>query len=266
MKRISTATRVLNKFGAGKDGYTDGDVVGGIPATDLEAGLFDNIQEELCNIIEGQGIALNGAVLTQLGAAIRKLCAPRLSVVIASGSFTVPADVYLLDVEVWGGGGGSGGIGSINNGSAGGGGGGGYARGLIAVTPGQVISCTVGAAGAAAIGGANGGGGGTTTFGVLSATGGAGGTPNGGGVGGSGGTGSGGLINLTGVGGGGGLGAGSTGLGASGGSAPMSGGGGTGSIGIAGSGGIPGGGGGGPGSNSVTNGAPGARGQINIRY
>jgi hypothetical protein len=50
MKRISTATRVLNKFGAGKDGYTDGDVIGGVPATDLEAALFDHLQEELAYI------------------------------------------------------------------------------------------------------------------------------------------------------------------------------------------------------------------------
>lgn len=70
MQRISTATRVVDKFGAGKDGFTDGDVVGGIPATDLEADLFDNVQEEIANVVEGEGIVLDGAVHTQLRQAI----------------------------------------------------------------------------------------------------------------------------------------------------------------------------------------------------
>lgn len=80
MKRISTATRVLNKFGAGKDGYTDGDVIGGVPATDLEAALFDNVQEEIASVIEAAGIALNGAAYNQLLLALR-----------AAGVFTTPA-------------------------------------------------------------------------------------------------------------------------------------------------------------------------------
>jgi len=70
MQRISTTTRVVNKFGAGKHGFTNGDVVGGVPATDLEAALFDNLQEELANVVEGVGTVLNGATLTQLKDAI----------------------------------------------------------------------------------------------------------------------------------------------------------------------------------------------------
>lgn len=80
MKRISTATRVVDKFGAGKDGYTDGDVIGGVPATDLEAALFDNVQEEIASVIEASGIALNGATLNQLLLALR-----------SAGVFTTPA-------------------------------------------------------------------------------------------------------------------------------------------------------------------------------
>jgi hypothetical protein len=71
MKRISTATRVPNKFGAGKDGYTDGDVIGGVPATDLEGALFDNLQEELANIVEATGVALDGTKLSQVVTALR---------------------------------------------------------------------------------------------------------------------------------------------------------------------------------------------------
>lgn len=86
MKRISTTTRVVDKFGAGKDGYTDGDVGGGIPATDLEAGLFDNLQEEIANVVEGSGIALNGAVLTQLRQAVKRLFGGNVTTVNAANS------------------------------------------------------------------------------------------------------------------------------------------------------------------------------------
>lgn len=86
MKRIDTSTRVLDKFGAGKDGYTDGDVVGGIPATDLSAALFDNLQEELANIVEAAGIVLDGAVLTQVRQAVRRLFGGNVTTVNAANS------------------------------------------------------------------------------------------------------------------------------------------------------------------------------------
>lgn len=91
----------------------------------------------------------------------------------ASGSFTVPDDVYRVKARVWGGGGGAGGsLGASGAGS--GGGGAGYAEGIIEVTPGQVIAVTVGSGGA---GGAatptNGQDGGSSSFGgFISATGG----------------------------------------------------------------------------------------------
>lgn len=86
MKRISTATRVVDKFGAGKDGYTDGDVIGGVPATDLEAALFDNLQEELANIVEGAGIVLDGAVRTQVFQAVKRLFGGNVTTVNAANS------------------------------------------------------------------------------------------------------------------------------------------------------------------------------------
>jgi hypothetical protein len=94
----------------------------------------------------------------------------------SSGSFTVPQGIHQIQVEVWGGGGGgsSGSVSLIGNG----GGGGGYGMGIFDVTPGDVLSATIGAAGAAGIfgSGGTGGTGGTTSFGgVVSATGGAGG-------------------------------------------------------------------------------------------
>ncbi|MBZ7923099.1 hypothetical protein LAC81_15010 [Ensifer adhaerens] len=91
----------------------------------------------------------------------------------ASGSFTVPADVYRVKARVWGGGGGAGGSFGAN-GAGSGGGGAGYAEGIVEVTPGQVIAVTVGSGGA---GGAStptdGQNGGSSSFGgLISATGG----------------------------------------------------------------------------------------------
>lgn len=180
-----------------------------------------------------------------------------LTVLTTSGNFTVPANVYFIDVELWSGGGG-GGAGS-SSGGAGGGGAGGYARKIMAVTPGQVIAGTVGGGGVI-----NGGSGGSTSFNGISATGGGGGTNNASGSGGSGGIGSGGTINLTGGNGGSGA-AVTTVPGGNGGGCPGGGGASSGgAIGIAGSGTAPGGAGGGGGPSS--NGGSGGNGQINIRY
>lgn len=81
MQRISTATRVLNKFGAGKDGFTNGNVIGGVPATDLEDGWFDHVQEEIANVVEAAGLVLSGADRTQLLQAIRVVSMPAGGVV-----------------------------------------------------------------------------------------------------------------------------------------------------------------------------------------
>ena len=91
----------------------------------------------------------------------------------ASGSFTVPAGVVRLEVEIWGGGSGS--YASTSSVASGGGSGGGYARKRIAgVIPGQVVPVTIGVGGT---GGTTAGvpptAGGTSSFGTyVSATGG----------------------------------------------------------------------------------------------
>jgi hypothetical protein len=89
------------------------------------------------------------------------------------GSFIVPSGVSQVEVELWGAGSGS--FASVLTTSSGGGSGGGYARlRLQGVTPGQIISVTVGNGGAAGTrSGAPAGPGGTTSFGqYVSATGG----------------------------------------------------------------------------------------------
>jgi hypothetical protein len=94
--------------------------------------------------------------------------------------WTVPANVWKVFVEVRGGGG-SGAFGTLETG-AGGGGAGGFSKRLVPVTPGSVITITVGAGGASVTAAStNGNPGGTSSFGPhSSATGGAGGLVTGG--------------------------------------------------------------------------------------
>ena len=95
---------------------------------------------------------------------------------ITSGTYTVPSGVTSLKVECWGGGGGGGGC-SDNNGNMGGGGAGGaYKTATISVTPGQMITYTVGAGGVG-VSGAAGGAGAASTFSTVTANGGLGGAP-----------------------------------------------------------------------------------------
>jgi hypothetical protein len=127
----------------------------------------------------------------------------------SSGTWTKPAGLKAVEVEVVGGGGSGGGAqatGASAVAEAGAGGGGGFARKFILASAlGNTETVTVGAAGAAASAGADGNGGGTSSFGAhCSATGGAGGTAgtaSSGNViaaGGSGGSGSGGNLNFSG--------------------------------------------------------------------
>ena len=169
------------------------------------------------------------------------------SVVYTSGSntFTVPAGVYRVYAECWGGGGGAT--------QATGAGAGGYAAGWINVTPGATITGTVGAGGTTS--GSPGGDGGSTTFSTFTANGGVGGSSNA-----AGGTASGGTINITGGNGGSQVTNVYVSAFASGGAAPR---GGLGFLGTSGGNGVvPGGG---AGCGSATSGTfTGARGQINI--
>lgn len=61
---------------------------GGIPATVPGYEWYNNIQEEICSVIEGQEIALNGADRTQLRQAIQKMIqSGQRSVVISNAAF-----------------------------------------------------------------------------------------------------------------------------------------------------------------------------------
>ncbi|SAF46789.1 tail fiber assembly protein [Enterobacter kobei] len=71
MHRIDTPTAEKDKWGDGKNGYTNGDPATGVKSTALNAEIFDSLQEEICNVIEKNGITLNQSKNDQLFAAIK---------------------------------------------------------------------------------------------------------------------------------------------------------------------------------------------------
>jgi hypothetical protein len=198
MERISGANTI--DLGGGKLGFRDRNLTAGITGTTVLAAWLNNVQEEIAGIVETAGLTLDGGNFGQLAAALAITFADKLrsmQVFTASGSFTVPAGVTQLRVRVLGAGGGGAGASAGNAGGCGGAGG--YAEGIYVVTPGQVITVTIGAAaGGGASGNNAGGNGGTTSFGALcSATGGNGGQNTGSTyAGGAGGVGAGGAINV----------------------------------------------------------------------
>lgn len=59
MKRIQTSTAVPDLFGSGKPGFTNGNPLTGIQATDLEDRFFNGIQEAIVRVIEDIGETLS---------------------------------------------------------------------------------------------------------------------------------------------------------------------------------------------------------------
>ncbi|WP_107341019.1 hypothetical protein [Agrobacterium pusense] len=180
------ATLNVNGFGAIPITLIDGGALG---AGDLPAGVPISL------VYTGSAWALVGVSLSQL----QKASIGQTQIFSSSGTFTVPAGVYLINVSLIAAGGGGARGGGAYNLSGGGGGAGGYAEKLITTTPGTNYAVTIGAGGAR--GDTLGGTGGTTSFGsVFSATGGFGGNAvSGNCAGGSGGTGIGGDFNILGA-------------------------------------------------------------------
>ncbi len=73
MHRIDTLTAVKDKFGPGKNGFTDGNLRTGRSATWLNSDMWDALQEEVCGVIESAGIELNKQEHDQLYRAILSL-------------------------------------------------------------------------------------------------------------------------------------------------------------------------------------------------
>lgn len=72
MHRIDTPTAQIDKFGQGKNGFTNGDPSTGRRATDLNSDMWDAVQEEMANAIELIGITLDKSKHNQLYLAIQK--------------------------------------------------------------------------------------------------------------------------------------------------------------------------------------------------
>ncbi|MCF7770444.1 phage tail protein [Achromobacter pulmonis] len=69
----------MNKFGPGRDGFTDGDPIAGRVSTDLEADWFDALQEEVAAVAEYGGVALNPSDNTQVLQGILRIIAEKLT-------------------------------------------------------------------------------------------------------------------------------------------------------------------------------------------
>lgn len=93
MKRIDTATKAVDLFGAGKHGFKDGNLGLGVLPTDFDASICNNLQEEPANLVELAGIALDGNVRTQVTQAIKRLAGANVTTVtFAMSPFTLTAD------------------------------------------------------------------------------------------------------------------------------------------------------------------------------
>lgn len=184
-----------------------------------------------------------------------------------AGTYTIPAGVTAVNIQIWGSGGSGGGCSTSGN-SGSGAGGGAYSSKTITVSPGDIINYTIGAGAAAATAGSNGNNGNSTTAShtptgtLMTANGGNKGNANST-TGGIGGTATGGAINTPGANGGAG-GTNTGGAGGAGGNTTGTGGnGGTNNAGTAGT--APGGGGGGAEKNNTNvAGGAGANGRIII--
>lgn len=73
MKRIDSANKSVDLFGAGKHGFRDGNKALGINPTEFNADWCNHVQEELANLVEGAGAALNPADRTQVLTAIQAI-------------------------------------------------------------------------------------------------------------------------------------------------------------------------------------------------
>jgi hypothetical protein len=145
----ATATNALALGGVAASGYAT-----------VGANSFTGNQAITGNLTVSGTISQSGAVMSAGLNGIKEF--------LANGTFTVPAGITRLMVEMWGGGGGGGGewVGSPSSGfcawyEGGSGGSGAYTRDVIAVTPGATYSVVVGAGGAGATTGNGGNAGGS---------------------------------------------------------------------------------------------------------
>lgn len=73
MERINGSSVSPDLFGAGKDGFKDGNKALGISATVVNAEFMNGVQEEIVNVIESAGLIPSAGTLTQMRDAIKAL-------------------------------------------------------------------------------------------------------------------------------------------------------------------------------------------------
>lgn len=78
MHRIDGADIDPNANGSGKAGFHRGDPVSGREATEITEHFMNAVQEELCNVIEESGIALDKTQNNQISKALKKMLAEAL--------------------------------------------------------------------------------------------------------------------------------------------------------------------------------------------
>jgi hypothetical protein len=101
MQRIATTNRSVDLFGAGKDGFRAGNLGAGIEATAFSNDWCNSVQEEIANVIEGQGIALALGDRTQLRQAITKMIQSGNRTVVIDGVTFAPAVTTSGQVVYW---------------------------------------------------------------------------------------------------------------------------------------------------------------------
>lgn len=100
MDRINTSTKSVDKFGAGKHGFTAGNPATGTPSTQLNETWFDSIQEEICAVIESAGLVLDAENRSQLLQAIQQMVIGAQKAVVINGA-TFEASVADAEVVRW---------------------------------------------------------------------------------------------------------------------------------------------------------------------
>lgn len=92
MQRISTSSAVADLFGSGKAGFRNGDLTRGVLPTAFNAEWCNHVQEEICNVIEGAGVALNPDKRDQLLGALKKLIDEQADAVKTTGNQEIAGD------------------------------------------------------------------------------------------------------------------------------------------------------------------------------
>lgn len=96
MKRIDTATAEADTFGTGRDGFTNGNPGMAIPPTQLDDSFFNNAQEELCRVAEGDGSTLDEDNFHQVEDAVQR-AAVRGSCALATADYILNGLTFTLN-------------------------------------------------------------------------------------------------------------------------------------------------------------------------